>query len=78
MKIKVNLNNKKSGNKKAVQCEPRPHYFFLDAEDSIKNSEVGQIICLNFESARVTLLRNQFSNGGPTVVQKTANQINDL
>lgn len=53
---------------KVVQCEPRPlHAFFVDADDSLKNSEVGQIMCLNFESARVTLLRHQFANGGPQV-----------
>ena len=51
-----------------VQREPRRlHAFFLDADDSTKNSEVGQIICMDLESARVTLLRHQFANGGPQV-----------
>ncbi len=60
----MKTNFKKSGNKKVVQREPRPlHAFSLDTDDSIKNSEVGNIICMDFESARVTLLRHQFTNG---------------
>ena len=74
---------KNSGNKKVVQCELRPlHAFFLDVDDSITNSEVGHIICMNFESARVTLLRHQFANGGPVVkrlsIANTDDQFNKI
>ena len=64
----MNSNFKNPAKEKVVQCEPRPlHAFFVDADDSLKNSEVGQIMCLNFESARVTLLRHQFAGGKPEV-----------
>ena len=59
-----------------VQREPQPlHAFFLDADDSIKNSEVGNIMCMDFESARVTLLRYQFANGGPAVKPLSASEL---
>lgn len=65
------MKSKNPENKKMVQREPRPlHAFFVDADDSLKNSEIGQIICLNFESARVTLLRHQFANGGVPLVKQ--------
>ena len=65
-----------SNNKKVVQRELRPlHAFFLDTDDSIKNSEIGNIMCMDFESARVTLLRHQFANGGPSVKQLLASNI---
>lgn len=69
----MNSNFENPENKKVVHREPRPlHAFFLDSDDSIKNSEVGNIICMDLESARVTLLRHQFANGGPQVKQLTA------
>ncbi len=64
------MKSKNPENKKVVQREPRPlHAFFLDADDSLKDSEVGSIMCMDFESARITLLRHQFANGGPQVKQ---------
>lgn len=73
------MKSKNPENKKVVQREPRPLYaFFVDSDDSLKNSEVGNIMCMDFESARITLLRYQFANGGPQVKHLNLDRRNSL
>lgn len=59
------MESKKTDSKKVVQREPRRlHEFFVDQGDGLKDSAIGNVLCLNMESARVTLLRHQVANGG--------------
>lgn len=66
----MNFDTKIPPAKKVVKSEPRRlHEFFVDQGDGLKDSPVGQVLCLNADSARHALLQIQIAGGGIKVRQ---------